>query len=146
MCSSDLNAGLGVSGDAFDGVLQRLSDGPVSPLLFGAYCDLVLALESDVPEDVPPLLAEIAAAPNIVPGPEIMVLADPASDPASNRYRRLMDTDAGMPSIIRPPAAEDVDRTRALMDAAFVLLDAGYPEMAAEIRGDRKSTRLNSSH
>ena len=55
--------------------------------------------------------------------------------PASNRYRRLMDTDAGMPSIIRPPAAEDVDRTRALMDAAFVLLDAGYPEMAAEIRG-----------
>lgn len=117
-----------------DGVLTRLAHGPVSPLLFGAYCDLVLALETDAHGEAQERLAEIAHASNAADGPTIFDLAHPDTDAASNRYWRLVDTDVTMPVVIRPPQAADTARVRALIGEAFALLDAGHPALAAEIR------------
>jgi HEXXH motif-containing protein len=116
------------------GVLKCLADGPVSPLLFGAYCDLVLALETDARTEAEQRLAEIAHAPNVADGPAIFDLAHPDSDAASNRYWRLVDTDVSMPIAIRPPSAEDAARVRGLIEEAFALLDAGHRALAGEIR------------
>src|SRR2546423_792557 len=41
----------------------RLADGPVPPLVFGAYCDLVLPLQGDALAEAGTLLAEFAAPP-----------------------------------------------------------------------------------
>jgi hypothetical protein len=50
--------------------LDRLATGPVSPLVFAAYCDLVLALNSNDLGEAQAILSEIAEAPNTVPGAE----------------------------------------------------------------------------
>ena len=119
----------------FTGFLERLAAGPVSPLVFGAYCDLVLALEGDALDQAEALLREIAAAPNLAAGPLVRDLGDPRSDPGAARYRRLVDTDPTMPFTICPPPTDVSARARALVAQAMDVIDAGNPALAAEIRG-----------
>lgn len=76
--------------------------GPVSPLVFGTYCDLVLALDADALSEAEALLKEIAAAPTASPELHVLDLGDPDTDPAANRYRRLVDTDESLPFTISP--------------------------------------------
>ena len=116
------------------GFLDRLASGPVSPLVFGIYCDLVLALDADALDEAGQLLRELAAAPNAPAELRILELGDPRTDPSANRYLRLVDTDASLPFTIAPPPPDGVAHIRALIAQAFQLLDAGNPELAAEIR------------
>lgn len=119
---------------AMDGFLARLAAGPVPPLVFGAYCDLVLALGANELDDAARLLREIADAPNAPGGPLIVDLGDPQADAMANRYRRLVDTDPTMPFTIWPPPADSARRARALIGETMRLLDRGNPALAAEIR------------
>lgn len=116
------------------GFLTRLTSGPVSPLVFGTYCDLVLALDADALDEAEQLLKEIAAAPNAPAELRVIDLGDPDRDRSANRYRRLVDTDEGLPFTISPPAAAGAAAMRALIAQAFTLMDAGNPELAGEIR------------
>jgi hypothetical protein len=116
------------------GFLARLSSGPVSPLVFGTYCDLVLALDADALDEAAALLKEIAAAPNAPAELRILELGDPDTDPAANRYRRLVDTDESLPFTINPPLPAGAAAMRALIAEAFALMDAGNPDLAGEIR------------
>jgi len=120
--------------DATEAFLGRLERGPVSPLVFGAYCDLVLAIDADALDAARLLLAEIIAAPNSPPGPFIVNLGDPATDIEADRYRRLVDTDADMRCTIFPPPLEAAARVRSLVGQAFMLLDRGNPALADEVR------------
>lgn len=115
------------------GFLARLASGPVSPLVFGIYCDLVLAIDANALDEAEQLLKEVAAAPNAPSELRILDLGDPLTDPSANRYRRLVDTDATLPFTISPPA-DGAARMRWLIAEAFALLDAGNPALAAEIR------------
>ena len=117
-----------------NGFLTRLESGPVSPLVFGTYCDLVLALDADDLDEAAVLFKEIAAAPNAPPGLRIIELGDTATDRMANRYLRLVDTDVDLPFSIFPPAPADAAVVRRLVGQAFALLDAGNPELAAEVR------------
>ena len=111
----------------------RLERGPVSPLVFGAYCDLVLALHDDQPGEAERLLREIAQAPNAGDGPRIVDLSDPEQDAVAERYCRLMDTDPDMAITISPPG-ESTAQLRRLISQAFALIDAGNPALGGEIR------------
>ena len=113
--------------------LARLEGGPVSPLVFGAYCDLVLALDTNAHDEAERLAAELAGAPNAPPGLRVIELADPDDDVQADRYRRLVDTDVDMPFAIHPPPASDAANVRGLIDSAFALLDAGNLDLADEI-------------
>jgi hypothetical protein len=117
----------------FDGFLSRLERGPVSPLVFGAYCDLVLALDEDDLGTAERLLREIAAAPNMEDGPRIIDLSDPEQDASSDRYCRFVDTDPETPITILPPG-EPAAHLRNLITQAFALIDTGNPALAGEIR------------
>ena len=117
------------------GFLARLTSGPVSPLVFGTYCDLVLALDANALDEAEALLREIAGAPTAPAGLRILDLGDPTVDPSANRYRRLVDTDESLPFTISPPPAAGAATIRALIAQAFVLMDAGNPQLAGEIRG-----------
>lgn len=115
--------------------LDRLATGPVSPLVFGAYCDLVLALNSNALDEAQTIISEIAVAPNVRPGPRIIDLTDhPSLDLPANRYRRFADTDMTMPVSVGPPKPDDAAHDRALISEALATLDAGNPSLADEIR------------
>ena len=117
-----------------DGFLMRLAAGPVPASVFGAYCDLVLAIETDRRDLAAALLDEIAAAPNRPPDLTITDLADPGRDPIAERYVRLINTDPSASFTVLPPPPEIAAACRDRIAAAFRLLDVGDPPLAAEIR------------
>jgi hypothetical protein len=119
---------------AIEGFLARLAKGPVSACIFGAYCDLVLAISNDRLDLAEALLAEIGAASNRPAGLIIRDLADPRIDPISDRYIRLIDTDPATRFVALPPPKEIAAACRARIAAAFSLLEAGDPELATELR------------
>lgn len=114
-------------------ILARLAAGPVDVQAFGAYYDLVLAIEIDDPAEAEGRLQEIAAAPARAPGVRVWACQGP-EQPASDRYRRFVNTDPGMPFEIVAPPPGALESNRAAIDAAFALLERGAPALAAEIR------------
>lgn len=119
---------------AFDALLDRIARGPVSPSVFGIYCDLVLAISAGKRDETTRLLDEIVAVPDERAGVTIRALGDPAHDLGAARVQRLVDTDRGRPVVLCPPPAEAVDEARARIAIAFALLDAGFPALADEIQ------------
>ena len=132
---SEVSGSLAIDPSLLEGFCERLRTGPVPPLAFGAYFELVLALESGELEAARQLLLEIAAAPNHAGGPIVLDLADPASDRAAGRYHRLIDTDPNEPFQVLPPPPELSLACRQRIAEAFALLERGDPELADEIRG-----------
>jgi hypothetical protein len=101
---------------------------PESPHAFGAYYDLVLALEGDdfdYARDEARQLLGLAGRS----GTQIAAIDDRPSSEAE-RYRRLFLTEI----VADAPDAKLMADCRERLDRAFALLDAGFPEMGAEIR------------
>ena len=127
------NGHLEIPRQQLNGFLARLECGPVSPLVYGAYCDLVLALHDDEFGEAERLLREISESPNVEDGPRIFDLSDPGQDATAARYCRLVDTDPDMPITIAPPG-ESAAHLRRLISEAFALIDCGNPSLGGEIR------------
>jgi hypothetical protein len=124
-------APLALAPSALDGFLSRLQSAPVRPAAFGAYFELVTALERQHLTAAKALLLEIAAAPNHAARITILDLSETDSP---SRYRRLLSGDSELPlRLVAPPHALS-QSCRRLIDEAFALLDHGDPTLAAEIR------------
>jgi hypothetical protein len=119
---------------ALDGFLARLAAGPVDAATFGAYCELVLAIDDDELDRAEALLAEIAGAPNRAAALVVRDLADPKADPIAERYVRLIDSDPTVSFEVLPPPPDVAAACREKIAAALALLDTGDPALAAEIR------------
>ena len=99
-----------------------------SPHVFGAYYDLVFAIEGDDLDGARKLAAELFEhSPQA--GTSITRIDDRA-EREEDRYRRLFLADL---HVELPDDALMAD-CRRRFDEAFELLDTGFPEMAAEIR------------
>jgi hypothetical protein len=118
---------------ALEGFLERLVRGPVDPQAFGAYYELVLALEDDEIGQAVALLDEIAVARSSGEL-EIRSLVDPDLCRLSRRYRRLIDTDPSWPLELVPPDPASVESTREHIGRALARLDRSHPELAGELR------------
>jgi HEXXH motif-containing protein len=125
---------LAIAPRAWPGFQQRLAHAPVSPLVFGAYCDLVLALDAADLTTAQSCLTEILAARNHSGGPRVVAFADPRRDPASARYLRLIDTDPTLPFTIVAPKPAVAAACRARLARALDLLQAGCPPLLRELR------------
>ncbi len=119
---------------SFGGFLDRLARGPVTPSVFAAYADLVLALDADDLDAASRLFTELADAADPSATLEIAGMVDPREDRRSDRYRRYVDTDAANPYTIMPPSPDLAARFAENITAAFALLDRGNVALAAEIR------------
>ena len=116
----------------FDGFLARLEGGPVSSQAFGAYFELVLAIEADDLHQAAGFLREIAAAPART---ELAIAPlQPEGHRESDRIRRLSDTDPAIVFEFVPPPPAAAAASAARVRAALALLDEGHPELAGEIR------------
>ena len=122
---------LGISGEHAHRIVDGVRTRRQSPQLFGAYYDLVLAVEHDDIDDAQALAAEIGERLNArAPASWIASLASrPATD--QDRYQRLLLPDDIAAS---EPAPADFETAHARLNEAMALLDHGFPEMAAEIR------------
>jgi len=99
-----------------------------SPHVFGAYYDLVFAIEGDDLDGARKLAAELFEhSPQA--GTSITRI-DERAEREEDRYRRLFLADL---HVELPDDALMAD-CRRRFDEAFELLDTGFPEMAAEIR------------
>lgn len=120
-----LNVDLSASSELVD----RVRAAPQSPHVFGAYYDLVLALECD----------DVAAARDLAgaltrqsshTGRAIGAIDD-RPEPECERYWRLLLPDV---DYAEPPDPAVMAQYHRQLDDAFALLDRGFPEMAGEIR------------
>ena len=131
---SQANGHLDVSRQQFEKFLLQLEHQPVSPLAFSFYSDLVLAIEEDDLAQASRLLGELIDLPAHAGGPVIAELADPRQDARARRYARFIDTDPSIKFEIFPPARQAAVDCRARIHEAFALMEAGDPDLAAEIR------------
>lgn len=120
---------LGVPGGAGNKLVAQVRSGPQSPHVFGAYYDLVLALEADELGYARDLAWEILKQAERS-GTKVGSIDDRPTGEAE-RYRRLLLADV---EVADAPDAELMAECRDRLDKAFALLDAGFPEMGAEIR------------
>ena len=102
---------------------------PQSPHRFGAYYDLVLAIEAGDTGRALQLCDQLRA--DLECGAASLAGIDDRPEWQAERYRRMFLSDVGMAEQPGPDLlAEYAERVA----AAFRLLDAGYPELAGEIR------------
>lgn len=120
---------LGVGAAAATQLILRIRSGRQSPNLFGAYYEMVMAIENDDLEEARRLAGELLAQPAAI-GTLVAAIDDRAADEA-NRYRRLLIPD---PDIACQPDPTLLADAQERISSAFGLLDRGFPEMAAEIR------------
>jgi len=108
--------------EALAAACRRIADSPAAPSVFGAYCELVFALQSGELDTAQELFAEIAHYEPGPPGIHIQIFSDPQVDKASQRHERLFDTDPEQPFAIRPPRPEIAQACRLRIDAALDLM------------------------
>lgn len=119
---------LAVEPSAAHSLTQAIRAAKQSPHVFGAYYDLVFALEVDDVAGARKHAVELFEHSSS--NGTTITRIDERPDREEERYRRLFLTDL---HVELPDDALMAD-CRQRFDEAFALLDAGFPEMAAEIR------------
>jgi HEXXH motif-containing protein len=114
--------------------LERLELGPVPPIAFALYSDLVLAIDADDLDLAEKLLRQLAALPNHPGDRVIRELKDPETDDESARLTRYIDSDPKMPLALTAPSAASAQQSREAIDGAFRLLAKADPDLGEEIR------------
>lgn len=126
---SEIGEPLGVGADETSRLTADIRSRGQSPNRFGAYYELVLAVENDDLEAARRLAGELFAGSE--PGRIRVASIEERSEAEVARYRRLLIPEPSMAAQPDPQLlSETLDRT----EQAFRLLDRGFPGMAAEIR------------
>jgi hypothetical protein len=117
-------------------LITRIRIGPISPVVFGAYTELVEAIFSDNIKAALAIADELCAPGFGRVGKLRIVTLDDAQlgRGQAARYRRLIDDDQEVGKVLRAlPPAEFAPASQRVSNA-ITLLDAGMPELAGEIR------------
>lgn len=122
---------LGLRAEATPPILESIRSRRQSPQLFGAYFDLVLAVEHDELEAARRLTAEIVERLDAPPPQQWVASLASRPEVEEERYKRLL-----LPDDISAlePSEQDFAAASKRIQQAMALLDRGFPEMAAEIR------------
>ena len=119
---------LDVEPSAAHGLTQSIRGTRQSPHVFGAYYDLVFAIEGDDIASARRHAAELFEHSNS--NGTTITRIDDRPEREEERYRRMFLADLH----VELPDDDLMADCRRRFDDAFALLDAGFPEMAAEIR------------
>lgn len=119
---------------AAERLLDGIAAGPVKSRIFAVYVDLVMALFQERPADAAILLEELLAQDPAVDGPfRILTLDDrDLGDGQAERYRRLVNDDVQF--VLEPVSPAQHSEARAVLGAAFDLLEAAAPKVGDEVR------------
>ena len=111
-------------------LIERIASAPQSPHLFGSYYELVFAIEDENLDLARKIARDMLARSGAKPGTAIAAINDRPEN-EEDRYRRLMMAEM---DYAVPPDQALMSAYRQRLDAAFALLDSGFPQMAAEVR------------
>lgn len=114
--------------------LVRLAEGPVEAIAFGAYFELVFAIEAEAYAELQELVESLATAAARPPELRILALDDAAAPRNWERYRRMLETEQEVPMNLEAPAPRVLHAAHQRLVAALDLLDRGAPALAGEIR------------
>ena len=120
---------LGIDRQAAGRLTADIRAYPQSPQTFGAYYDLVIALERGDIDDARALARSLTGAR--FPKPMRIAPIDERPPSESERCRRLFMSE---PGLVGAPDPALFAGCRARVEAGLALLDAGFPDMAGEIR------------
>jgi HEXXH motif-containing protein len=120
---------LGVERALAEQTSARIRSEPQSPHRFGAYYDLVLAIENEDLDEARRLARELTSR-GPVRGLCIVSIGNRPEEDAE-RYRRLFLDD---PLLAAEPDPALLANTKNRIESAFALLEGHFPGMAAEIR------------
>lgn len=104
----------------------------VPPSTFGAYYDLVTALQSDEFNRADTLIHEIMNAPTPQKTVQVRRLGHDYSVDITRRFQAYMGNGKTDASGIAPPAAKDAEAFTQNLNAALAILDEYCPELAQE--------------
>lgn len=126
---TEVGGELGVERAVAEQTSARVRGERQSPHLFGAYYEMVLAIENEELEEARRLARELTSR-GPVRGLRIGSIGE-HEEVDAERYRRLFLDDPSLAGEPDPGLRED---TKGRIESAFALLDGYFPEMAAEIR------------
>jgi HEXXH motif-containing protein len=110
-------------------VTRRIRHERQSPHMFGAYYEMVLAIEEERIDDARDLAREILTRSS-ADALHIRAIDDRSAQEAG-RYRRMfLDSEI----VVNQPEPALLERAMGRIRSAFALLDRGFPEMAGEVR------------
>ena len=117
-------------------LIARVRAGPIAPVAFGAYTELVEAIFSD-DIDAALAIANELCAPDFgrAGALRIVTLDDAHLGPGQTaRYRRLVEDDQEVGKALRRLNGAEFASASQRVSDAVALLDAGAPELAGELR------------
>ena len=117
-------------------LVARIRSGPVSPVVAGAYTELVEAIFAD-DVDAAIAIAHDLCSPNFGShtGLRIVTLSDADLGPGqAARYRRLIDDNSKLQLQVRAYAPEAFATVSGFVSDGAALLEAAMPELAGEMR------------
>ena len=117
-------------------LVARVRAGPVAPLVFGAYTELVEAIFADDIDAALTIADELCMPGFGSVGALRIVTLDDAQLGAGQtaRYRRLVDDDQDVGKALRTLDGPEFALASQRMRDAIALLDTGAPELAGELR------------
>lgn len=119
-----------------DDLVARIRAGPVAPVVFGAYTELVEAIFSD-DIDAAVKIANELCAPDFGRVGDLRIVTLNDSDLGQGqtaRYRRLVDDDPEVGIELRALTPAELPSASERVREALALLDAAAPELAGECR------------
>lgn len=131
--STAARAVLGDVGPDAEPVAAAIRARRVRPGLFGAYYELVLALQSQDPAAARALWREIGQRLDEPVGSRVLPLGHPDLGPDSARYARLIDLGASPPRLLHAPPSAEWTPFPERLAAARAVLAAVDPPLAAEV-------------
>lgn len=121
--------------EALTKVIQNLENGvDYPPATFARYYDLVEAIIEDRHEDAERLCGEICVAQPWRNGLEVEVLGAPELGAESDRFIRMMNSDASVDLGFGAPQPEMAAGFRERLSQGLDLLQRGLPELSGEVR------------
>ena len=132
---ADRSAGhLHLPADAVEAFLTRLAQGPIAPLTFSYYSDIVTALEDDDISSAQSLFDALLVLPSADSSMRVTDMGDPRHELSAGQYASFFATDTGIQFDIYPPPREISSQCRRQIDEAMRLIDACDPAASSEIR------------
>jgi hypothetical protein len=134
--STVLKALASEGGPPGDDLVKRVRAGPIAPVVFGVYTELVEAIFADNIDTALELARELCA-PDFASVDELRIVTLSDRDLGASqaaRYRRFLDDDPEVGRKVRALAPADLTRASEQVGRALALLDAAAPELANEIR------------
>ena len=131
---SVLEPHLALDQPGIDAFLARLEKAPTPPLTLAIYSDLVFATEASDLLAAQRLVSLLVSQPDHPGGLRVFPLGDPAKDADADRYVRYIDTDPNLRMNLSTPGPGSVRHAETKIQEAMALMEAGDPDLAAEIK------------